>query len=1023
MFFVDEKNPVSFRVLPWLANGRSLGIIVRLSLSLLFTFCVFASPILAQDEKKPVSISLGNWLAATTADNGVRVAYRGVTVVNGTRFLLRDLAGRHVLFSSADAQPTIQAESNVLRLSFEGRGTLADGSGWACEASLRVTLLDERRVLVAGDLTHTGPALRLGTGGLWLAANPLKGCVWRGRGPRGIVHGALPLQPNLLRSNEEDFRFALWRGFVRSRIGDLMLTVGGNCGALNFSDARRANVEDPQHAAVFWLGINNARLQPNQSKRWEVTLEMTDNPARLVRPTLKVNGSMGQWVNGFMGNGQWSMVNGQLPVVEVNDAQTPVETPVVVVPRPQVYEPRASDFALREDTRILFAESDHNAGQRVARYLSKELRRLFKLNLPVSQLASDTLPENVIFIGRHGMGACGEEEGSGKKGKEGDTVEHQTPPPSPSFPLLPAEGYLLSADDKRVVVTGADARGTFYGVQTLLQMVKTLPNGQRAIQGAQVRDHPDFPFRGVHLHADKDTLPWVTQLIENVFSRLKINHIVLECQYARWDSHPELAPPWAMSKDDMRKLRQVAEEHFIQVIPLIQSLGHCEWMFARGQNLDLTEDKNAPYACCPSEPKVYNLLGDIYKEAIEVFQPEYLHVGLDEILNRGRFGECPRCLGTPIPDLFLNHVLRLYNFLKDRNVKMMMWGDMLLAPGEARDAVHGGPPAHMASVRITLPKDTVICDWHYAPANDYPSVRVFRQLGFPVIGCTWHNPYNIYSFAQSAHRAGAMGMLQTTWAGYHGNRTVLRREPQQVAAYVLAAERVWNAQGGYTLPYLPRYWLRDALAAKSDATASTATTNGVRKGFCLDLSSLTNIDLMDNDQMGGWLRMGAGNDLRRAPKGQQRLGGTLFRVSESESHLGGRGIMLGGNYSVTDTFPTSLEIPVRRRVRALHFLHTCAWQVSPGTKVGTYDIIFTDGTREEVELTYGDNIAAWDEPAALYAPYAVWHGYTLQGVPVSLQAATWESSNGSKEIDRIVFRSAHPEASPVLLAVTGVEES
>jgi hypothetical protein len=162
--------------------------------------------------------------------------------------------------------------------------------------------------------------------------------------------------------------------------------------------------------------------------------------------------------------------------------------------------------------------------------------------------------------------------------------------------------------------------------------------------------------------------------------------------------------------------------------------------------------------------------------------------------------------------------------------------------------------------------------------------------------------------------------------------------------------------------------------------------------------------------------------LRRVPTRQQRLHGTLFQIPADERYGGARGVMLRGSYTTGEGFPESVVLPVRRRARALHFLHTCAWQPSPGTKVGVYEIHFTDGNREEVELIYGDNIAAWDDPAASYAPASLWHDDTLRGNAVSLQTTLWDSGDGAKEIDKIVFRTTHPEASPVLLAVTGVGE-
>lgn len=55
-----------------------------------------------------------------------------------------------------------------------------------------------------------------------------------------------------------------------------------------------------------------------------------------------------------------------------------------------------------------------------------------------------------------------------------------------------AEGYYLKLEKDRIVVAGADNRGVFYGVQTLLQLMKNdrLPE-------LVVTDFPDVPYRGV----------------------------------------------------------------------------------------------------------------------------------------------------------------------------------------------------------------------------------------------------------------------------------------------------------------------------------------------------------------------------------------------------------------------------------------------------------------------------------------------------------------------------------------------
>lgn len=55
-----------------------------------------------------------------------------------------------------------------------------------------------------------------------------------------------------------------------------------------------------------------------------------------------------------------------------------------------------------------------------------------------------------------------------------------------------AEGYYLKIDKEGIVVAGADRRGVFYGVQTLVQLT-ALPK----LPLVEVTDYPDVPYRGV----------------------------------------------------------------------------------------------------------------------------------------------------------------------------------------------------------------------------------------------------------------------------------------------------------------------------------------------------------------------------------------------------------------------------------------------------------------------------------------------------------------------------------------------
>ncbi|WP_257347438.1 beta-N-acetylglucosaminidase domain-containing protein [Pseudalkalibacillus decolorationis] len=66
---------------------------------------------------------------------------------------------------------------------------------------------------------------------------------------------------------------------------------------------------------------------------------------------------------------------------------------------------------------------------------------------------------------------------------------------------LPKEGYVLAAGQgndgkKKIILAGADWDGTFYGVKTLKQFVKSHP-GRNRIPEVVIEDYPEMPIRGV----------------------------------------------------------------------------------------------------------------------------------------------------------------------------------------------------------------------------------------------------------------------------------------------------------------------------------------------------------------------------------------------------------------------------------------------------------------------------------------------------------------------------------------------
>ena len=151
------------------------------------------------------------------------------------------------------------------------------------------------------------------------------------------------------------------------------------------------------------------------------------------------------------------------------------------------------------------------------------------------------------------------------------------------------EGYTVVVQPDFVAVVGSSPAGTYYGVQTLVQMaMEDVDTGWRIPCGI-VTDWPDFPFRGVYIqHSDMREV--------RAFSEKKINAVVFEGFLNIFD--PD-------SPDAARQLFDECRQYGIEPIPMIQGFGHgdeiirhnpnwAEGIYVRNEKLGFAEGTNPP---------------------------------------------------------------------------------------------------------------------------------------------------------------------------------------------------------------------------------------------------------------------------------------------------------------------------------------------------------------------------------------------------------------------------------------------
>jgi hypothetical protein len=266
--------------------------------------------------------------------------------------------------------------------------------------------------------------------------------------------------------------------------------------------------------------------------------------------------------------------------------------------------------------------------------------------------------------------------------------------------------------------------------------------------GAMAATGQPLPIRGIHLAAPMpDEMALAEHFIREALPKEGANTLVLEINYRyQFAKHPEVADANALSADDVKRLVDAARAAGVRLIPMINLLGHQSWArttfgLLRGHpEFDETPGKypdNQGTYCrsyCPLHPQVHEVVFDLIDELLAVTGADAFHVGMDEVFLIGE-DACSRCKGRDRAALFAGEVRALHDHLTQSNRTMWMWGDRFIdgdvtGIGEWEAAKNGTAGAIHA-----VPKDIVICDWHYETAH--ATAAYFALEGFQVLSSPW----------------------------------------------------------------------------------------------------------------------------------------------------------------------------------------------------------------------------------------------------------------------------------------------
>ncbi len=233
-----------------------------------------------------------------------------------------------------------------------------------------------------------------------------------------------------------------------------------------------------------------------------------------------------------------------------------------------------------------------------------------------------------------------------------------------------------------VTISGDNAAGVFYGIQSLLQLLPHSKNQALDIPQLSLSDQPRFAYRGMHLDVGRHffSVDFIKKYIDFIaLHKLNIFHWHLtEDQGWRIEikKYPNLTAIGAFrngtitgkypgesntntryggfyTQNQIKEIVQYASDRFVEIIPEIELPGHASAAIAAYPELSCFPKESTQYpdktpwngskegkqvqqtwgifedVLVPSE-YTFNFLENVFNEVIQLFPSKYIHIGGDE---------------------------------------------------------------------------------------------------------------------------------------------------------------------------------------------------------------------------------------------------------------------------------------------------------------------------------------------------------------------------------------------------------
>ncbi|XP_065219357.1 hexosaminidase D-like [Planococcus citri] len=309
----------------------------------------------------------------------------------------------------------------------------------------------------------------------------------------------------------------------------------------------------------------------------------------------------------------------------------------------------------------------------------------------------------------------------------------------------------------------------------------------------------------VHLDL-KGAPPKMSYLIHLLprLSSIGVNGLLVEYEdMFPYDGELEKIPSKShYSKEEVSRFLKYCAELNIEVIPLIQTFGHMEYILKKREFSDLREDPEDSRAICPSNDRSLKLIKEMIRQVLALHKfSKRIHIGCDEVSG---LNMCPRCLEKrkSTMETFIDHVKQVAMHIQvsyNNSFTTLIWDDKLR--WIPYDLVNGSNLHQYVEVVI----------WDYTPeleVDKYPFWNMYTSLFkkiwiagafkgadgeteiLPWMKTRFMNHESLLKLLEKTSSNTVAGFISTGWSRYSHNLPLCELLPASIPSLFLTSLKV-----------------------------------------------------------------------------------------------------------------------------------------------------------------------------------------------------------------------------------------